>query len=69
MPSPPPTPSADEHDEYDEEFERRREAAAQSRRVAVQDELQQALRDVDSYRERLKHAKEQVRRARRAARV
>ena len=52
--------SAEERDEYDDEFDKMREANLKTRAVQAKEEHGDALKTVDEWRGKLAHAKEQV---------
>ena len=50
----------EERDEYDEEFDKRREANLKTRQIQAKDEYAEAVRTVEECRKNLAYAKEQV---------
>ena len=52
---------SEERDEYDDEFDRMREANLQTRQVQAKEEYADAVKSVDECRKSLAYAKEQVR--------
>ena len=51
---------SEERDEYDDEFDRRREANLKTRQVQAKEEHAEAVKMVDECRKNLAHAREQV---------
>ena len=55
-----PFPFPEERDEYDEEFDRMREANLKTRQVQAKEEYSDAVKNVDKCRKNLATAREQV---------
>ena len=52
--------STEDRDEYDDEFDRKREANLKTRQVQAKEEYDEAVKTVDTCRKNLAYAKEQV---------